>query len=53
LNTVHARGDPNSAFVAKELAEIEETVNFERMHTDVTYVEKGDYDKKLAVVGRT
>ncbi len=39
MTTVHARGDPNSAFVAKELAEIEETVNFERQNADVTYME--------------
>jgi hypothetical protein len=37
--TVHAHGDLNSAFVAKELAEIEETVNFERQNADVTYLE--------------
>jgi hypothetical protein len=37
--TVHAHGDENSPFVAKELAEIEETVNFERIHSDVTYWE--------------
>jgi hypothetical protein len=36
---VHGHGDPNSAYVAKELAEIEETVNFERRHADVTYWE--------------
>jgi hypothetical protein len=39
LITVHAHGDPNSAFVAKELAEIEETVNYERQNADVTYLE--------------
>ncbi|KAI9744798.1 MAG: hypothetical protein M1818_001723 [Claussenomyces sp. TS43310] len=39
LALVHASGDINSPFVAKELAEIEETVNLERMNADVTYLE--------------
>jgi hypothetical protein len=37
--TVHGHGDPNSPFVAREMAEIEETVNFERQNADVTYWE--------------
>jgi sugar porter (SP) family MFS transporter len=39
LVLVHARGDPNSAMVAKELAEIREVVDFERQNADVTYME--------------
>lgn len=39
LHSVHAHGDESSPFVAKELAEIRETVEFERQHADVTYLE--------------
>lgn len=39
LTLVHARGDPNSTMVAKELAEIREVVDFERQNADVTYME--------------
>jgi MFS family permease len=39
LTLVHGKGDPNSAFVARELAEIREAVEFERRNSDVTYIE--------------
>jgi len=39
LALVHAHGDIESPFVARELAEIRESVEFERMHADVTYLE--------------
>lgn len=39
LALVHGRGDPNSPFVAKEMAEIREVVEFERANSDVTYWE--------------
>ncbi|TAQ84257.1 hypothetical protein B7494_g7412 [Chlorociboria aeruginascens] len=39
LALVHAKGDPNSPFVAKEMAEIREVVEFERANHDVTYWE--------------
>ncbi|TGO18265.1 hypothetical protein BTUL_0011g00710 [Botrytis tulipae] len=39
LSLVHGHGDPNSPFVAKELAEIREVVEFERANADVTYME--------------
>ena len=39
LTLVHGRGDPNSPFVARELAEIREVVEFERANSDVTYLE--------------
>jgi len=39
LALVHAKGDLDSPFIARELAEIEETVNFERQNADVTYLE--------------
>ena len=39
LALVHAHGDPNSPFVAKEMAEIREVVEFERANSDVTYME--------------
>jgi MFS family permease len=39
LALVHAKGDPNSPFVAKEMAEIREVVEFERQNSDVTYFE--------------
>lgn len=39
LALVHAHGDTNSPFVAKELAEIREVVEFERSNSDVTYWE--------------
>jgi hypothetical protein len=39
LTLVHGKGDPNSPFVAKEMAEIREVVEFERANADVTYFE--------------
>ncbi|KAF1815626.1 putative transporter [Eremomyces bilateralis CBS 781.70] len=39
LVLVHGKGDPDSPYVRKEFAEIEETVNFERQNADVTYLE--------------
>jgi MFS family permease len=39
LALVHAHGDPDSLFVAKEMAEIREVVEFERANSDVTYME--------------
>jgi hypothetical protein len=39
LALVHAKGDVNSPFVAKEMAEIREVVEFERANADVTYME--------------
>ena len=39
LSLVHGKGDPNSPFVAKEMAEIREVVEFERANADVTYLE--------------
>lgn len=39
LTSVHGRGDPNSPFVAKEMAEIREVVEFERANSDFTYWE--------------
>lgn len=39
LILVHGHGDPHSPFVAKELAEIKETCEFERHNADVTYWE--------------
>jgi len=39
LALVHAHGDANSPFVAKEMAEIREVVEFERANSDVTYWE--------------
>ncbi|TVY88902.1 MFS glucose transporter [Lachnellula willkommii] len=39
LALTHAKGDINSPFVAKEMAEIRETVDFERANADVTYFE--------------
>lgn len=39
LTLVHGHGDPNSPFVARELAEIREVVEFERANSDVTYLE--------------
>lgn len=36
---VHAHGDTDSPFVAKEMAEIREVVEFERANSDVTYWE--------------
>jgi len=39
LDLVHGRGDPNSPWVARELAEIREVVDFERQNADVTYFE--------------
>jgi len=39
LALVHAKGDQNSSFVHKEMAEIREVVEFERANSDVTYWE--------------
>jgi hypothetical protein len=39
LALVHAKGDVNSPFVRKEMAEIREVVEFERANSDVTYWE--------------
>jgi sugar porter (SP) family MFS transporter len=39
LTLVHGHGDPHSPFVAKEMAEIREVVEFERANSDVTYLE--------------
>lgn len=39
LVLVHGRGDSDSPFVAKELADIREVVDFERANADVTYTE--------------
>nr|CAD1814643.1 monosaccharide transporters [uncultured fungus] len=39
LALTHAKGDVNSPFVAKEMAEIREVVEFERANADVTYLE--------------
>lgn len=39
LALVHAKGDQNSPFVHKEMAEIREVVEFERANSDVTYLE--------------
>ncbi len=36
---VHGHVDSNSPFVAKEMAEIREVVEFERANSDVTYWE--------------
>lgn len=39
LVLVHGRGDENSVWVARELEEIREVVEFERLNSDVTYFE--------------
>lgn len=39
LTLVHGKGDPNSPFVVRELAEIREMVEFEKNNADVTYLE--------------
>ncbi|KAK7749163.1 high affinity glucose transporter [Diatrype stigma] len=39
LTLVHGKGDPDSLFVAKELADIREVVEFERQNSDVTWFE--------------
>jgi sugar porter (SP) family MFS transporter len=39
LALVHAKGDRNSPFVKRELAEIREMCEFERNNSDVTYLE--------------
>ncbi|KAH7342793.1 general substrate transporter [Rhexocercosporidium sp. MPI-PUGE-AT-0058] len=39
LALVHAKGDQSSPFVAKEMSEIREVVEFERSNSDVTYLE--------------
>ena len=39
LTLVHGKGDPNSAFVAREFQEINAMCEFERNNADVTYLE--------------
>ncbi|KAL8645194.1 MAG: hypothetical protein Q9210_006848, partial [Variospora velana] len=39
LTLVHSRGDPDSPFVRRELAEIREMVEFEKQNSDITYLE--------------
>ncbi|KAI0134251.1 general substrate transporter [Xylariales sp. AK1849] len=39
LDLVHGKGDPNSPWVAREMSEIREVVEFERRNADVTYFE--------------
>ncbi|KAH6680396.1 putative high-affinity glucose transporter, partial [Halenospora varia] len=39
LALTHAKGDQGSPFVAKEMSEIREVVEFERQNADVTYLE--------------
>ncbi|RKU47454.1 hypothetical protein DL546_009029 [Coniochaeta pulveracea] len=39
LTLVHGKGDPNSPFVAHEMEEIREMVEFERANADVSYME--------------
>ncbi|RYP60226.1 hypothetical protein DL770_010033 [Monosporascus sp. CRB-9-2] len=39
LSLIHGKGDPNSPFVAKELAEIRAAVEFERQNSDVSVKE--------------
>lgn len=39
LILVHGKGDPNSPFVARELSDIREVVEFERHNADVTFFE--------------
>jgi len=39
LALVHAKGDQTSPFIAKEMSEIREVVEFERSNSDVTYLE--------------
>lgn len=39
LTLVHGKGDPNSAFVAREFQEIKAMCEFERNNADVTYLE--------------
>lgn len=39
LTLVHGKGDPNSAFVAREFQEIKDMCEFERNNADVTYLE--------------
>ncbi|KAI1081077.1 general substrate transporter [Whalleya microplaca] len=39
LVSVHGKGDPNSALVAKEMHEIREMVEFERANSDVSWLE--------------
>lgn len=39
LTLVHGKGDPNSAFVAREFQEIKAVCEFERNNADVTYLE--------------
>lgn len=39
LTLVHGKGDPNSAFVAREFQEIKAMCEFEKNNADVTYLE--------------
>ncbi|KAI4281648.1 MAG: hypothetical protein L6R35_005600, partial [Caloplaca aegaea] len=39
LTLVHSKGDPDSPFVRRELAEIREMVEFEKHNSDITYLE--------------
>ena len=39
LTLVHGKGDPNSPWVAREMNEIRDVVEFERANSDVTYLE--------------
>jgi MFS family permease len=39
LALVHGKGNPDSPFVAKELSDIRDVVEFERQNADVTYFE--------------
>ncbi len=39
LVLIHGKGDPNSPFVARELSEIREAVEFERQNADVSWFE--------------
>lgn len=39
LTLVHGKGDADSPFVRRELAEIREMVEFEKQNSDVTYLE--------------
>jgi MFS family permease len=39
LTLVHGKGDPDSPFVAREMQEIRDVVEFDRNNADVTYLE--------------
>src|SRR5699024_617696 len=39
LTLVHGKGDPNHPFVAFELQDIKDMCEFERRHSDVTYLD--------------